>query len=64
MNINYINESVISAAVMRRNHTRIHTCGEPAGRGQHREDICCVSRASLSSSLQNRRTVGGCCTSF
>lgn len=41
MNINYINESVISVAVMRRAHT--HTHARPTGRGQRGEDVCCVS---------------------
>lgn len=54
MNINYINESVISVAVMRRNHThtlRVYTHthkhtrthAEPTGRVQRGEDVCCVS---------------------
>lgn len=34
MNINYINESVISVAVMRRKHTRMH--------GANRESTVCV----------------------
>lgn len=41
MNINYINESVISVAVMRRKRT--HTRAGPTGRGQRVEDVCCVS---------------------
>lgn len=43
MNINYINESVISVAVMRRKHTHTHTHSGPTGRGQCGEDVCCVS---------------------
>lgn len=49
MNINYINESVISVAVMRsmrtltRIHTHTHTHEGPAGRGQCGKDVGCVS---------------------
>lgn len=47
MNINYINESVISVAVMRRKHTRVREAiGE---RTVCAEDVCCGStkRASV-----------------
>ena len=55
MNINYINESVISVAVMRGKHTHTHTHiyvdahtpththTGPIGTGQCVEDVCCVS---------------------
>lgn len=44
MNINYINESVISVAVMRKHtHTHSHTHSGPSGRGQCVKDVCCLS---------------------
>lgn len=45
VNINYINESVISAAVMRRNCTHVCTRAhiKTTGRGQCGEEVCCVA---------------------
>lgn len=47
MNINYINESVISVAVMRRKHTHMHEANRE--RTVCAEDVCCGStkRASV-----------------
>lgn len=57
MNINYINESVISVAVMRRKLTLTHTltCAGPTGRGQFVEDVCCGStKRGFSESIAER----------
>lgn len=43
MNINYINESVISVAVMRRKHTHRCTHARPTERGQCGKDVCRAS---------------------
>lgn len=50
MNINYINESIISVAVMRRIHTRTHLCTHKhmhmlsqRGEDTEEEDVCYVS---------------------
>lgn len=63
MNINYINESIISVAVMRRIHTRTHLCTHtrthkhmhmPSQRGEdtEEEDVCYVStNLSLAKSI-------------
>lgn len=55
MNINYINESIISVAVMRRIHTRTHKYMHmPSQRGEdtEEEDVCYVStNLSLAKSI-------------
>lgn len=55
MNINYINESIISVAVMRRIHTRTHKhMHMPSQRGEdtEEEDVCYVStNLSLAKSI-------------
>lgn len=62
MNINYINESIISVAVMRRIHTRTHLCththtqthayASQRGEDTEEEDVCYVStNLSLAKSI-------------